>query len=152
MGLSSSSPWLKYYGKTPASLDYPHATMYQMVADAARRKPGHVAYTFMGKKITYTEFMQRIEAAAEEETVEVTVTQQIVHNLGWKGKLLFGAVLLFLLLLFILALLRRKKKKDDPEEAKGRGRTDENVPQSTDGTDRGASSAASPRDGTDCRS
>ena len=39
MGLSSSSPWLKYYGKTPASLDYPHATMYQMVAAAARRKP-----------------------------------------------------------------------------------------------------------------
>ena len=94
----------------------------------------------------------RIEATAEEQTVEVTVTQQVVHNLGWKGKLLFGAVLLFLLILFILALLRRKKKKDDPEEAKGRGRTDENVPQSTDGTDRGASSAASPRDGTDCRS
>lgn len=94
----------------------------------------------------------RIEAAAEEQTVEVTVTQQVVHNLGWKGKLLFGAVLLFLLFLFILALLRRKKKKDDPEEAKGRGRTDENMPQSTDGTDRGASSAASPRDGTDCRS
>ena len=65
MGLSSSSPWLKYYGKTPASLDYPHATMYQMVADAARRKPSHIAYTFMGKKTTYTEFMQRIEAAAK---------------------------------------------------------------------------------------
>ena len=65
MGLSSSSPWLKYYGKTPASLDYPHATMYQMVAAAARRKPNHVAYTFMGKKTTYTEFMQRIEAAAK---------------------------------------------------------------------------------------
>ena len=65
MGLSSSSPWLKYYGKTPASLDYPHATMYQMVVAAARRKPNHVAYTFMGKKTTYTEFMQRIEAAAK---------------------------------------------------------------------------------------
>ena len=65
MGLSSSSPWLKYYGNTPASLDYPHATMYQMVAEAARRVPNHVAYTFMGKKTTYTEFMQRIEAAAK---------------------------------------------------------------------------------------
>ena len=65
MGLSSSSPWLKYYGNTPASLDYPHMTMYQMVAAAARRNPTHIAYTFMGKKTTYTEFMQRIEAAAK---------------------------------------------------------------------------------------
>ena len=51
MGLSSSSPWLKYYGNTPASLDYPHLTMYQMVAQAAKRNPDHVAYVFMGKKI-----------------------------------------------------------------------------------------------------
>ena len=64
MGLSSSSPWLKYYGNTPASLEYPHKTMYQMVAEAARRKPNHTAYVFMGKKTTYREFMQRIDAAA----------------------------------------------------------------------------------------
>ena len=64
MGLSSSSPWLKYYGNTPASLDYPHVTMYQMVAQAAKRNPNHVAYTFMGKNTTYTQFMRRIEAAA----------------------------------------------------------------------------------------
>ena len=65
MGLSSSSPWLKYYGNTPASIDYPHATMYQLVEQAAKRKPDHVAYTFMGKKTTYTQFMRRIEAAAK---------------------------------------------------------------------------------------
>lgn len=64
MGLSSSSPWLKYYGNTPASLEYPHKTMYQMVAEAARRKPNHTAYVFMGKKTAYREFMQRIDAAA----------------------------------------------------------------------------------------
>ncbi len=65
MGLSSSSPWLKYYGNTPASLDYPHLTMYQMVAQAARRNPDHTAYVFMGKKTSYQEFMRRIEAAAK---------------------------------------------------------------------------------------
>ena len=65
MGLSSSSPWLKYYGNTPASLDYPHLTMYQMVAQAAKRKPNNTAYVFMGKKTSYQEFMQRIEAAAK---------------------------------------------------------------------------------------
>ena len=65
MGLSSTSPWLKYYGSTPASLDYPHLTMYQMVAQAAKRKPNNTAYVFMGKKTSYLEFMQRIEAAAK---------------------------------------------------------------------------------------
>ena len=65
MGLSSSSPWLKYYGNTPASLDYPHLTMYQLVAQAAKRKPNNTAYVFMGKKTSYQGFMQRIEAAAK---------------------------------------------------------------------------------------
>ena len=65
MGLASSSPWLKYYGNAPASLDYPHLTMYQLVAQAAKRKPNNTAYVFMGKKTSYQEFMQRIEAAAK---------------------------------------------------------------------------------------
>ena len=65
MGLSASAPWLKYYGATPASLEYPHKTMYEMIASAAKRKSDHVAYIFMGKKTTYPEFMKRIEAAAK---------------------------------------------------------------------------------------
>ena len=65
MGLSASAPWLKYYGSTPASLEYPQKTMYEMVAAAAKRKPNHIAYVFMGKKTSYTEFMKRIEAAAK---------------------------------------------------------------------------------------
>ena len=65
MGLSSSAPWLKYYGNTPASLDYPHKTMYQMVAAAAKRKPKNTAYLFMGKPTTYTAFMKRIDDAAK---------------------------------------------------------------------------------------
>ncbi len=65
MGLSASAPWLKYYGSTPASLEYPQKTMYEMVAAAAKRKPKHIAYVFMGKKTNYTEFMKRIEAAAK---------------------------------------------------------------------------------------
>ncbi|MGN1015889.1 MAG: class I adenylate-forming enzyme family protein [Faecousia sp.] len=64
MGLSASAPWLAYYGKTPASLDYPHKTMYQMVALAAKKYPDNVAYVFMGKETTYRAFMKRIDAAA----------------------------------------------------------------------------------------
>ena len=65
MGISASAPWLKYYGKTPASLEYPHKTMYEMVEAAARRHPDHTAYVFMGKKTSYAEFMKRIHAAAK---------------------------------------------------------------------------------------
>ena len=65
MGLSAAAPWLKYYGNTPASLEYPHKTMYEMVEAAAKRHPNHVAYVFMGKRTSYTEFMKRIQAAAQ---------------------------------------------------------------------------------------
>ena len=65
MGLSASAPWVKYYGSTPASIDYPRTTMYQQVADAAKRYPGNIAYDFMGKKTTFRTFLSRIDAAAK---------------------------------------------------------------------------------------
>ena len=65
MGISSSAPWVKYYGSTPASIDYPRATMYQLVAEAARRYPNNTAYIFMGKETSYKTFLSRIEAAAK---------------------------------------------------------------------------------------
>ena len=65
MGLSASAPWLAYYGNTPASLDYPHKTMYQMLASTAKQYPSSTAYVFMGKETSYTAFMKRIENAAK---------------------------------------------------------------------------------------
>lgn len=65
MGLSSSAPWTAFYGSTPASLDYPDKTMFQMVLDAAKRHPEHTAYVFMGKKTNYVTFLHRIDAAAK---------------------------------------------------------------------------------------
>ena len=65
MALSSSAPWIAYYGNTPATLDYPHKTMYQLLADAADKYPNNTAYVFMGKKTSYPAFMKRIDAAAK---------------------------------------------------------------------------------------
>ena len=65
MGLSSSAPWLKYYGNTPATLDYPHLTMYQMLSATAMKYPNNTAYVFMGKETSFSAFMKRIEAAAK---------------------------------------------------------------------------------------
>ena len=65
MALSSTAPWTAYYGNTPATLDYPHKTMYQLLFDAAMKYPNNTAYVFMGKKTSYATFMKRIEAAAK---------------------------------------------------------------------------------------
>lgn len=64
MALSTSAPWLRYYGDTPASLDYPHLTMYQLVRETALKYPDNTAYLFMGKATTYASFMDRVDAAA----------------------------------------------------------------------------------------
>ena len=65
MALSSSAPWLKYYGNTPATIDYPHMTMYQLLSQTARKYPQNIAYDFMGKTTTYQEFLQRIDLTAK---------------------------------------------------------------------------------------
>ena len=64
MTLSSTAPWLAYYGNTPAQLHYPDKTMYQLIADTASAYPHHTAYIFQGKKTSYAAFLQRIDAAA----------------------------------------------------------------------------------------
>ena len=65
MGISASAPWRAFYGSTPATLNYPHKTMYELVAAAGRRYPNNTAYVFMGKETKYSAFLQRIEAAAK---------------------------------------------------------------------------------------
>ena len=65
MDLSASAPWTAYYGTTPKSLDYPHITMYEKLAETAGQNPDRTAYVFMGKQTSYTQFMNRIEAAAK---------------------------------------------------------------------------------------
>ena len=65
MSLSSSAPWLKYYGNVPQHLSYPQKTIYQMVKAAAERNPKLPAYEFMGKKTTFTQFMQKIDETAQ---------------------------------------------------------------------------------------
>ena len=65
MSLSSSAPWLNYYGDVPQHLSYPQKTIYQMVQSAAEKFPKLYAYEFMGKKTTYAQFMQKIDACAQ---------------------------------------------------------------------------------------
>lgn len=65
MSISSTAPWLAFYGDTPRNIDYPQKTMYQLVAGAARRYPHNTAYEFMGRKTSYAAFLKRVELAAK---------------------------------------------------------------------------------------
>lgn len=64
MGFSASAPWLSCYGNTPAHLEYPDLTMYQLLCRTAQKYPEQTAYQFMGKKTSYRELMDRIGKAA----------------------------------------------------------------------------------------
>ena len=44
MSISSSAPWLKYYGSTPQHLQYPQKTVYEMVKADAEKFPKNTAY------------------------------------------------------------------------------------------------------------
>ena len=65
MSYALSAPWLNFYGDMPKTIRYPRKTIFEMVQDAARKYPNHVAYDFQGKKTTYREFITRIELAAK---------------------------------------------------------------------------------------
>ncbi len=45
-------------------LDYPEATMYQMVEKMSKTYPDEIAYEFYGKKVKYKDFVQRIDRCA----------------------------------------------------------------------------------------
>lgn len=64
MSISSSAPWLKYYGNTPHHLQYPKKTVYQMVRAAADKFPKNIAYEFMGKQTSFAAFMRHIDDTA----------------------------------------------------------------------------------------
>ena len=51
--MTNSRPWLRFYGKVPASLDYPEVTLYEALAATARRVPGAIAWEFFGKQSDY---------------------------------------------------------------------------------------------------
>ena len=65
MGISATAPWHKFYGNTPATLDYPHKTMCQLLLETAKQYPDNIAYIFQGKETSYAAFMRRIEATAK---------------------------------------------------------------------------------------
>ena len=61
---AAPQPWLRFYGRVPATLDYPQVTLYEAVAAAARRLPDAVAWDFLGTTSTYRQLLADIDQCA----------------------------------------------------------------------------------------
>ena len=61
-----NSPWLKYYEEEnlPKHIDYPDCSMVDMIMQSAEKWPDHTAYVYYGHKVTYKNFVKKIEKAA----------------------------------------------------------------------------------------
>ena len=59
-------PWLKYYDEDniPANIEYPDCSMVDMVMQSAEKWPDNVAYSYYGHKVTYKNFVKKIEQTA----------------------------------------------------------------------------------------
>ncbi len=59
-------PWLKYYEEEnlPSNLEYPDCSMVDMIMQSAEKWPDNVAYSYYGHKVTYKNFVKKIEKAA----------------------------------------------------------------------------------------
>lgn len=62
--MSDSLPWLRFYGRTPATLEYPQVTLYEALAATARRTPDAIAWEFLGAKGTFRALLEDIDRCA----------------------------------------------------------------------------------------
>ena len=57
-------PWLRFYGKVPASLEYPEVTLYEALAATAQRVPDAIAWDFFGTRATYRQLLADVDRCA----------------------------------------------------------------------------------------
>lgn len=63
---TQGKPWLEYYEEegTPSTIEYPDCSMVDMVMQSAEKWPDNVAYSYYGHKVTFKNFVKKIEKAA----------------------------------------------------------------------------------------
>ena len=64
MEITAKRPWLSSLGDVPATLEYFHGSMVDMVEDSAKKYPDYIAFDFMGRSTTYREMVANIERCA----------------------------------------------------------------------------------------
>ncbi len=63
--MNSDAKWFKYYGDVPHTLEYPDISMFDMLKKAAEEYPEYIAYDFMGRAVSYNEFIKEIDICAK---------------------------------------------------------------------------------------
>ena len=58
------TPWFGHNGDLPIQLEYPNGTMYDAIAESARKYPSNVAFDFMGKATTYRQMLEQVDKCA----------------------------------------------------------------------------------------
>lgn len=60
------SPWLEFYDEEgiPNHIEYPDFSMVDMILQSAEKWPDNIAYVYYGHKVTYKNFVKKIEKAA----------------------------------------------------------------------------------------
>ena len=59
------TPWIKNLGDVPATLEYSNDSMFDSVAEIAKKHPDLTAYDFMGSHITYKTFAAQVLKCAK---------------------------------------------------------------------------------------
>jgi len=62
--VSDARPWLRFYGRVPATIAYPEVTLYEALAATARRVPDSIAWDFLGTKSTYRRLLEDVDRCA----------------------------------------------------------------------------------------
>ncbi|MBQ2781303.1 MAG: AMP-binding protein, partial [Clostridia bacterium] len=62
--MSETYPWFAFYKDAPARLTYPAESMYELLAKAAAKHPQATALEFMGRRTTYRQLLDAVEATA----------------------------------------------------------------------------------------
>ncbi len=63
--VTAKTPWAEHMGGVPLHLDYFEGSMFDKVADIARRYPDNIAFDFMGRSTTYRQMIAEIERCAK---------------------------------------------------------------------------------------
>ena len=63
---SAARPWTKYYEEegAPETIEFPDCSMVDMILQSAEKWPDNVAYSYYGHKVTFKNFVKKIEKAA----------------------------------------------------------------------------------------
>lgn len=59
-----NAPWEKYYTKEELKMNIPDLTIYQSLEESAKKYFNYVALEYMGKNITYKQFLQLVDRCA----------------------------------------------------------------------------------------